>query len=209
MNSFDYGAYASSIQSILSAQGRLQENLAEIKKKLDSAEAKENAETNGLINQLANTRKACLNQYAGIRESLESVGVRVLPVQQRPLPSQLVVEDAVASQNKLATDIHALIDQHHRDVLQEQKQQRAKQEAEQARQAAEARAQAQARELAAIEAKKKEEERIKAEMQAALQRQLAEEKEKQQREELKKRLEKLIPAGVILAIILLILLLKH
>lgn len=209
MNSFDYGAYASTIQTILSAQGRLQKSLADLKKKLDSAETKEKAETNKLINQLANTKNACLNQYAGIREALESVGIRVLPAQQRPLPSQLVVEDAVASQNDMATTIRALIDKHQHDILEEQKRQRAQQEAELARQEAEARAQAQAREQAANEAKKREEERINAERQAALQRQLAEEKKKQQKEELKKRLERLIPVGLILAIILLILLLKH
>ena len=183
--------------------------MAEIKKQFDSAETKEKAEINMLISELANTKKACLNQYASIRESLDSVGVHVLPAQQHPLPSQLVVEDAVASQNKIAAEVRALIDKHQRDILEEQKRKRAQQEAEIARQEAEARARAQAQKQAAIEAKKREEEKVKAEQQAALQRQLAEEKKKQQREELKKRLEKLIPAGVILAIILLILLLKH
>ncbi len=209
MNKFDYGAYASAIQSILSSPGRLQNGVTELKKKLDNAEAKEKADINKLSNQLLSVKKACINQYNDIREALESIDVHVLPAQQRPLPSQLVIEDAVASQKDIAASIRGLIERHQRDILEEQKRQRAQKEAELLQQEADARARAQAERQAAIEAKKREEDRINAEKQAALQQQLAEEKEKQQREELKSRLEKLIPAGVILVIIIIVLLLKH
>ena len=183
--------------------------MTELKKKLDNAEAKEKADINKLSNQLLSVKKACINQYNEIREALESIDVHVLPAQQRPLPSQLVIEDAVASQKDIAASIRGLIERHQRDILEEQKRQRAQKEAELLQQEADARARAQAERQAAIEAKKREEDRINAEKQAALQKQLAEEKEKQQREELKKRLERLIPAGVIFVIILLIILLKH
>lgn len=202
MSNFDYEVYTDAIRIIISSPSKMEGALASLQQSYDSKKTSEEKKISTLRTQLQNKRAICQQQYDEIRQAIESIGIHELPSKQRPIASQLFSEDALRSQNNIAKEIKALIDDYHKEAQQEQQRKRAQQ-------AAKEKAEAQARMNAMLEAKKREEEKDKAEKEAALQRQLEAERERKQKEELKKRLQRLIPAGIVFAIILLIILLNH
>ncbi len=208
MSRFDYDAYASSLQIILASPGKMQQSLSQLEQDWNALRIKEETKTQALLAQIAQKKIVCIKQYNEIRSACEAVGVHVLPPEQHPMPSQLYVDDALATQNNLAKEIKSLIDIYNREQNQARQKQRAQEEERRKREEAEAKAREMAREKAAIEAKKKKEEEEKAEKEEILRKQLAIEKERQNKEELQRKLKRLIPAGIVIIVIILILILK-
>ncbi len=201
MSIFDFDSYASAINIIASSPEKMRQSLVQLEQNWEAQKAKEEAHTQSLLSQLAQKKTKCTKQYDEIRTVCESIGIYTLPPQQRPIPSQLYVDDALVAQNNLAKEIKTMIDDYYREQNQAKQKRRAQEKEE-------AIAREKEREKAAIEAKKKKEEEEKAKQEENLRILLESERERQNKEELLRKLKHLIPAGIVIIVILLILILK-
>lgn len=198
MSNFDYEAYANVVRLISASPGKIQQDLARLRREYESKREQEEQQDKERRLQLAQMKVACLEQYRDIREACEEAGVHVLPALQRPQPSQLLLDDALAAQNRLAREMDGLLDAHRRERHEEEDRRREREKAAEL-----------AREQADKDAKERERARLDALKQEELRQQLELERSRNNQMAFLRTLKRLRPLWIVLAIILLILLLNR